>query len=166
MRLCSFFGKVAFFKCLLTCSDFVAGQKLLPGDLSESSTSESGVQAFIRLIVIRLIGCLYFTEHKRAFGNSTPASLYHQLWSPVNDSIVQHAEWLDTIRNEVWPRIYIENKLIPSLEALQKQYHWAMWVINYWTQAVNDMDPLPLHENRWKMTTMGLQINWDSAENI
>lgn len=156
------FGKAAFFKCLLTHSDFITGQQFLPGDLSESSASESGLQAFIRLI-----GCLYFTEHRRAFGNSTPASLYHQLRSPVNDSIVQYAEWLDTIRNEVWPRIYFENKLIPSLQALQRHYHWAMWIINYWRQAANNiMDPLPPHENGWKMTTMGLQIDWDSDENI
>ena len=102
--------------------------ELLPEDLSENSASESGLHAFVRLI-----GCLYFTEHRRAFGNSmTPASLYHQLQSPENDgSAAQHAEWLDTIRNEVWPRIYFENKLIPSLEALQRDYHRAMWVINY-----------------------------------
>ena len=130
------FGKAAFFKCLLMYSDFIAGQQLLPGDLSENTASEPGLQAFIRLT-----GCLYFIEHRRAFGNSTtPASLYYQLQSPANDSTVQHAEWLDAIRNEVWPRIYFENKLIPSLEALQRHYHRAMWVINYWRQAAN---------NRW-----------------
>ena len=138
------FGKVAFFKCLLMHSDFIVGQQLLPGDLNENSASESGLQAFVRLI-----GCLYFTEHRRAFGNSTtPASLFHQLQSPENDSAIQHAEWLDAIRNEVWPRIYFENKLISSLEALRRHYHRAMWVINYWRQAaMNSMDTLPPQYN-------------------
>ena len=157
------FGKAAFFKCLLMYSDFIAGQQLLPGDLSENTASEPGLQAFIRLT-----GCLYFIEHRRAFGNSTtPASLYYQLQSPANDSTIQHAEWLDAIRNEVWPRIYFENKLIPSLEALQRHYHRAMWVINYWRQAANNsMDLLPPQYNGWKMTETGLQVDWDSDENI
>ena len=98
--------------------------------------SESGFQAFIRLV-----GCLYYTEHRRAFGNvATPTGLFHQL--EAQDSVIQHEEWLDTIRDEVWQRIYFENKLIPSLEALRRHYKRALWVVNYWRQAAtNVMDP-------------------------
>ena len=157
------FGKAAFFKCLLQHSDFIVGQELLPGDLSESSASESGLQSFIRLV-----GCLYYTEHRGAFGNAaTPSSLFHQLESPGKESAIQHKEWLDTIRNEVWQRIYFENKLIPSIEALQRHYKRAMWVVNYWRQAaLNIMDPLPPQYNGWKLSESGLEVEWDSEDNI
>ena len=95
------FGKEAFFECLLQYSDFIVEQELIPGGLSESSASESGFQAFIQLV-----GCLYYYECRRTFGNAaTPASLFHQLTSPNKDNAIQHEEWLDTIRDEVWQRI-------------------------------------------------------------
>ena len=75
-----------------------AQQELLPGYLSESSASESRLQAFIRLV-----RCLYYTNHRGAFVNeATPTSLFHQLESPGKESAIQHKEWLDTIRSEVW----------------------------------------------------------------
>ena len=128
---------------------------------SENLASESGFQAFIRLV-----GCLYYTEHRRAFGNvATPIGLFHQL--EAQDSVIQHEEWLDTIRDEVWQRIYFENKLIPSLEALRRHYKRAMWVVNYWRQAAtNVMDPLPPQCNGWKQTETGLEVEWDSEDNI
>lgn len=82
-------------------------------------------------------------------------------------SMDQHNEWLDTIRDSVWQRIYFEDKLIPSLEALRSHYNRAMWVINYWRQAQNnEMDILPPQDHGWKLTDKGLDIIWDSEDNV
>ena len=42
-----------------------------------------------------------------------------------------------------------------------------MWVVNYWRQATtNIMDPLPPQCNGWKQTEAGLEVEWDSEDNI
>lgn len=156
-------GKTTFFNTLIKHARFIAGKDSLSGTLSESSYTQQGFMAFLRLI-----GCAYFNKHQSAFGGTqTPSSLYYSLGQSGTSEYDQHCNWLSTIRDAVWQRIYFEDDLIPTVDALLRHYKRAMWVLQYWSQTKhNVMDFPPLKEYGYITSGESILPDWDSTENI
>ena len=158
-------GKVSFFNTLMKHTRFITGTESLSGDLSQNTTPRS-MEGF--LAFIRLVGCAYFNKDQSAFGGiQTPSSLYYSFGLNGMSEYDQHCKWLATIRDILWDRIYFENELIPTVEALGRHYKRALWVLNYWSQSTqNIMDFPPLEEYGYVWEGEKLLPDWDSEENI
>ena len=156
-------GKTSFFNTFMKHARFIAGTESLSGSLSENSHTTEGFMAFMRLT-----GCAYFNKHHSAFGGvQTPSSLYYSLGQSGISQYDQHCKWLSTIRDAVWQRIYFEDELIPTVDALQRHYKRAMWVINYWSQSTNNIMDFPhLEQYGYVQTGESIMPEWDSEENI
>ena len=153
-------GKVSFFNTFMKNARFIAGTDSLPGNLTENTSTTEGFMAFTRLI-----GCAYFSKHHSAFGGiQTPSSLYYSLQQSDTMEYDTHCRWLSTIRDAVWQRIYFEDELIPTIDALQRH---TVWVINYWRQSTNNiMDLPPLENHGYVKTGEKVMPEWDSEANI
>ena len=153
-------GKASFFNTFIKNARFIAGTDSLSGNLTENISTTEGFMAFMRLI-----GCAYFSKHHSTFGGiQTPSSLYYSLQQSDTTEYDTHCKWLSTIRDAVWQRIYFEDELIPTTDALQCHYKRAVWVINYWRQSTNNIMDLP----NYGYIKIGEKVipDWDSEENI
>ena len=156
-------GKVTFFNTFMKNTRFIVETDSLPGDLTDNVFTTEGFMAFTRLV-----GCTYFSKHHSAFGGTqTPSSLYYSLQQSGTTEYDTHCKWLSTIRDAVWQRIYFEDDLIPTIDALQRHYKRALWVINYWRQSIsNVMDLPPLQSHGYVKVGEKVMPEWDSEANI
>ena len=156
-------GKVTFFNTFMKNARFIVGTDSLAGDLTDNVFTTEGFMAFTRLI-----GCAYFSKHHSAFGGTqTPSSLYYSLQQNGTTEYDTHCKWLSIIRDAVWQRIYFEDDLIPTIDALQRHYKRALWVINYWRQSTNNvMDLPPLQNHGYLKIGEKVMPEWDSEANI
>ena len=86
----------------------------------------------------------------------------------VGDHHQQHNQWLDLIRDRVWPRIQFEEDVIPSSDALFRHWRRSCWVSSVWRQAASNHIVYPqLEDFGWrKPDSNTLVIDWDSEANL
>ena len=133
-----------------------------PGTLARLG-EEAGFLAWLRLI-----GTTYFQKNKSAFPNhNSPNSLFTSLKSPNITIAEQHYKFIDALRTKIWERVVLEDKLLPSPDALKLHYRRACWVVAYWKQSSsNNMHYLTITSYGWKKDNAALQVEWDSKENL
>jgi hypothetical protein len=117
------------------------------------------------LSFIRLIGTIYFKKHNTAFSTTTPETHFNSFQTlSVKE---QHLNWLNDIRQTIWPRTKFEDEMMPSNDALY--FHWkrTCWVRDMWKQAdANEMEVKALSDYGWQINEGVIGVMWDSAENI
>ena len=87
--------------------------------------------------VVGRIARVRIDKHNSAFGGThTPSSLYYSLEDSDDSDYNHHSRWLSIIRDAVWQRIYFENDLIPTVDALQLHYKRTL---QYWQQCTTNM---------------------------
>ena len=117
------------------------------------------------LVFVRLVGSVYFKRHLSAFAHEFPKALLNSCQKASPEET--HRYCLDTIRARVWECIDFENDLTPSWEALWRHWLRSGWIINMWSQAVqNHYTLLPLNEYGWHVDGEELTIDWDDPINM
>ena len=155
-------GKATFLQTLFAHSEFITSDtSSAPGTLTDEA---NGFLSFLRLV-----GCAYFNKHKSAFLPSfpSPVTLFNSVQT-VGDHHQQHNQWLDLIRDRVWPRIQFEEDIIPSSDALFRHWRRSCWVSSVWRQAASNHIVYPqLEDFGWrKPDSNTLVIDWDSEANL
>lgn len=113
-------GKTSFLKAFFAFSELISGgtNPKIPGSLSCSQPEHDGFLAFIRLV-----GVTYYAKHRGAFFESSPVAHFNLFSSTDITPQNQHRKWYSEIRSKVWERILYEDKLPPSIEALELGLH-------------------------------------------
>ena len=159
-------GKATFLKYFFQYSDFITGySQYTSGSLSDT-VMDNGIYKQGFLAFIRLIGTVYFKKHANAFESLSPVAHYKKFVNPETDVEIQHKNWLDDIRQNIWDRITFETEMIPSIEALWRHWKRCCWVLDMWRQAdSNAMHLADLASWGWKVENELLSIDWDSDDN-
>lgn len=161
------FGKASFLHTLYQYADFITSESMdTPGSLSD--IDEHGLEDGF-LSCVRLIGCAYFQKHKSAFQPAymSPVTHFNSFKKEGQSPLDHHSKWLTDIRERLWGKIKYEEEMVPSDGALWRHWTRSSWIANMWQQAdKNEMTLKPLNGNGWKVTNNGLEIDWDSQENL
>ena len=165
-----FYGqpKSKVYEVLCQYSDFITNTRSdnagLKGCLfnTDSSSWEKGLLSFYRLI-----GCVYFKAHRACLSSyEAPEQLFNSLANASSPILEQHQLFLSEIR-KASAKCTFEDELMPSEAALRLHWQRCCWVSTVWQLSPHWNFSYPdISEYGWTIDDNGVQILWDSPENI
>ncbi len=165
-----FYGqpKSKFYEVLFQFSNFITStrndNRNVHGCLTQTAASDlnEGLLSFYRLI-----GCIYFKANRACLSSyETPEQLFNSFGKPNVSSKEQHLLYLSEIR-KASSKCTFEDELMPSDAALE--YHWqrCCWVSAVWQSSQQWVFMYPqITDYGWTDDTNGVQVKWDSPENV
>ena len=153
-------GKITLMKSFFQHAEFINSTDYMGSLFNISLETEDYQISFLSFL--RLIGTAYFKKYASAFNHTTLKAHFNTFSQQDGQTSIklQHAKWLENIRNSIWDCTQFEDNLPPSIDALFRHWMRTCWVLDMWEQAINpEMILKPLELYGWKIQSGKLEFD-------